>query len=253
MRGIVKDLPEYNYVYLGDSARVPYGTKPREAIYRFAKQAINFLVNKNCGLIILACNTASSEALRRIQQEYIPKCYSDRKVLGVLIPAAEIAASKTKNKRVGIIATERTVESEAFVRELRKVNQEIKAFQKACPLLVKIVEIGEQDEKSTNAVLKKYLKPLTSKKIDTLILGCTHYGILEKKIRKITGKNIKIISESKIIGKKLKKYLKKHPEIEKKLSKKRKNFFYSTDLTKNFEILGSKFFGEKIKAKKADL
>ena len=232
---------------------MPYGNRSKETIYKFTKQAIKFLIDKNCELIILACNTVSSEALRRIQQEYIPKNHPDKKVLGVLIPAAEIATLENKSKRIGVIATSQTVKSKAFIRELSKISPKIKVFQKACPLLVRIVEKGEQDLGSADVILKRYLKPLISKKIDTLVLGCTHYGILEGKIREITGKNIKIISESKIVAQKLKNYLKRHTEIEEKLGKNGKRVFYSTDLTENFEILGSKFFGEKIKPQKADL
>jgi len=253
MKGIVKELPDYNYIYLGDSARVPYGTRSKETVYKFTKQAVDFLFKKGCELIIVACNTASSDALRLVQQKHVPKYDASKKVLGVLIPAAEDACKKTKNKRIGVMATEGTVKSGAFIRELRKVDPKIKVYQKACPLLVPIVEAGEHDSEITEITLKKYLKPLISNKIDTLILGCTHYGILEPKIRKIVGEKMKIISESKIVARKLKNYLERHPEIEEKLAKKRKRIFYSTDLTKNFEMLGSKFFGEKIKPQKADL
>lgn len=253
MRGIVKELPKYNFIYLGDSARVPYGTRSKETVHKFTKQAIDFLFKKNCELVIVACNTASSDALRLIQQKHVPKYYASKKVLGVLIPAAEEACKKTKNKKVGVMATKGTVRSESFIRELRKIDPKIKAYQKACPLLVPIVEAGEQDLKSTDITLKKYLRPLIDKKIDTLILGCTHYGILEPKIRKIIGRKIKIISESKIVAGKLKNYLERHQEIENKLGKNKKRIFYSTDLTKNFEILGSQFFGEKIKPQKAEL
>jgi len=253
LRGIIKELPEYNYIYLGDSARVPYGIRSKAVIYKFTKQAVKFLADKNCDLIILACNTVSSEALRWVQQEYVPQNYPGKKVLGVLIPAAEIAAQKTKNKKIGIIATNQTVKSKAFIRELSKINPIIKVFQKACPLLVPIVERGKQNLKSTDVILNKYLRPLTDKRIDTLILGCTHYGILESKIRKIVGKNIAIISQSKILGGKLKNYLKNHSEIEKKLEKDNKISFYTTDPTNNFQVLGSKFFGRKINVKRAVL
>jgi glutamate racemase len=253
MRGVVKELPEYNFIYLGDSARVPYGTRSKDAVYKFTKQAVDFLFDKNCELVIIACNTASSDAIRRIQREYIPKQHSGKKVLGVLIPAAEEAMAKTKNKKIGIIATQGTVISRSFLREIRKIDKNIKIFQQACPLLVPIVEAGEQNCEITEIILKKYLKLLMTQKIDTLILGCTHYGILEPKIRKIVGKEVRIISESKIVGKKLKNYLARHHEIEKKLAKNHKRIFYSTDLTKNFEVLGGKFFGEKIKTRKAEL
>ena len=251
MKGIAKELPEYDYIYLGDTARVPYGNRSREIIYEFTKQAVDFLFSKNCELIIFACNTASSDALRRIQQEYLPSQYPGKKVLGVIIPAVEFAVTKTKNKRIGIVATEGTVSSESFIRELLKIDRDIKIYQNACPLLVPIIEAGEHNSKIVDVLLKKYLKPLIDKKIDTLILGCTHYGILESRIRKIVGKDVNVISEEKIVAKKLKDYLLRHSEIEKKLTKNRMRDFYSTDLTEKFDILGSKFFGNKIQAKKA--
>jgi len=253
MRGIVKELPKYDFIYLGDTARVPYGTRSKEIVYEFSRQAVDFMIRKNCELIIFACNTASSDALRLIQQKNIPKNHIGKKVLGVLIPAAEEACGKTKNNKIGVMATASTVSSGSFLRELSKVNSQAKVYQVVCPLLVPIVEAGEQNSEIVDMVLKKYLKPLIAKEIDTLILGCTHYGILERKIKNIVGRKVKIISESKIIGKKLKDYLARHPEIEKKLGKKKSRTFYSTDLTDNFQILGSKFFGARIKAKKAVL
>lgn len=253
LRGIVKELPEYNYIYLGDTARSPYGTRSSVLVYEFTKQAVDFLFKSNCELVIFACNTASSDALRKIQQEYLPKNYPNKKVLGVLIPAVEEAVKNTKNKKIGVIATEGTVKSCSFIEEIKKLDSSIKVFQKACPLLVPIVEAGEQNSKAVNLILKDYIKNLTKNNIDTLILGCTHYGILENKIKNITGKNIKIISEAKIVPKKLKDYLKRHSEIENKLKKNMSVDFYSTDLTDKFITLGSKFFGKKIKVKKVIL
>lgn len=255
MRAIVKELPAYDFIYLGDTARVPYGSRSKETVYDFSKQAVDFLFKKNCDLIIFACNTACSDALRKIQQDYLPKLYPNKKVLGVLIPAAEFAVLKTKNKKIGVIATEGTVSSGAFERELQKINSKsnLKIFQNACPLLVPIVEAGQHNAKETDTILKKYLTPLLKKKIDTLILGCTHYGILENKIKKIVGQDVQIVSEAKIVAKKLKDYLEKHPEIEKNLAKNKSRTFYSTDLTKNFQFLGSKFFGQKIEARKINL
>ena len=253
LRGIVRKLPAYNYIYLGDTARTPYGTRSKEVVYDFTKQALDFLFANNCDLVILACNTASSDALRRIQQEYVPKYYPGKKVLGVLVPAAEEAAVKTKNGQVGIMATEGVVKSGAFQRELIKLNSKIKIFQNPCPLLVPIIEAGGQNSKATNIILEDYLKPLKQKGIDTLILGCTHYGILENRIRKIAGARITIISGAKVVPKKLKDYLERHPEIERKVGKNKIVRFYSTDLTDTFTRLGSKFFGKKIKALKASL
>lgn len=253
MRGIVKELPEYKFIYLGDTARVPYGTRSQKIIYDFTRQAVDFLFRKNCGLIVLACNTASSDALRKIQREHITKNHPGKRVLGVIIPVSEEASFKTKNKRVGVIATPATVRSKAFERELAKIDSRIKTFQKACPLLVPIVEAGEENLSVTGMVLERYLKPLMNKKIDTLILGCTHYGILRRKIRKIIGGNIEMIDESETVAKKLKDYLKRHPEIEKNLKKDKSRVFYSTDLADNFQVLGSKFFGKKIGVKKTEL
>ncbi|MDO8664506.1 MAG: glutamate racemase [Candidatus Liptonbacteria bacterium] len=253
LRGIVKKLPRYNYIYLGDTARNPYGTRSKETVYKFTKEAIDFLFKKNCELIILACNTASGDALRKIQREYLIKKYPNRKILGVLIPASEEAARITKNKRIGVIATEGTVQSDSFMREANKLNPKIKLFQKACPLLVPIVETGEQNSKAAELILENYLRPLKKRGIDTLILGCTHYGIFGNKIRKIMGKKILIVSEERIVPEKLRTYLKKHKEIEKKLAKNRRIEFYSTDLTDKFKILGSKFFGKSIRVQKAVL
>jgi glutamate racemase len=249
LRGIVKKLPMYNYLYLGDAARAPYGTRSQEIVYEFAKQAVDFLFANDCELIIFACNTASSDALRKIQREHLPRYYPKKKVLGVLIPAAEEAATKTKNQKIGVIATEGSVRSGAFVREIKKINPKVKVFQHACPLLVPIVEAGEQRSEATEIILRNYLKPLKNKRIDTLILGCTHYGILENQIKKMAGPGVTIISESKIVPQKLKSYLRRHPEIEQKLGKNGEVRFYSTDLTQKFALLGSKFFGRKIEVR----
>ncbi len=253
LHGIVKELPDYDFVYLGDTARVPYGTRSPEVVYEFTRQAVEFLLTKNCGLIILACNTASSDALRRIQREYLPKYFSDRNVLGVLIPAAEEAVGRTRNGRVGVLATSGTVRSGAFVREIFKLDPKINVFQEACPLLVPLVEAGEEHSPATEHFLKQYLKPLLVKKIDTLILGCTHYGMLERRIRKLVGKNVHVISEANVVARKLRNYLDRHPERERTLARNGARTFYSTDITENFETLGKRFFGERINVEKVVL
>ncbi len=253
LKSIVRKLPEYDYVYLGDTARAPYGTRSKEVVYEFVEQAVDFLFKKDCELIILACNTASSDALRKIQQEHLPKHYPKKKVLGVLIPAAEEAIQKTRNKNIAVIATEGTVKSGSFIRELKKLDRKIRVSQQSCPLLVPLVESGEQDSKAAQLILNDYLKPLKDQGVDILILGCTHYGILENKIKKITGPKIRLVSEGRVVAKSLQDYLKRHKEIEIKLGRNKIRHFYSTDLTDKFETLGSKFFGKKIKAEKAIL
>ena len=253
LRSIVRALPQYDYAYLGDTARAPYGHRSQETIYEYTKQAVDFLFNHDCGIIIIACNTSSSEALRKIQKDHMKNYGPEKKILGVLIPAAEEAVQKTKNNKICVIATEATVSSNAFLRELIKLNSGVRVFQNACPLLVPLVEAGRQNSPEIQTILEEYLRPLVSKKIDTIILGCTHYGILENKIRKIIGPNIALVSEARVVPKKLKIYLEKHSELEKTLSKKSIIHFYSTDSTDNFKILGSKLFGRQIQVKKAIL
>lgn len=253
LRSIVKRLPQYDYIYLGDTARTPYGTRSKEVVYEFTKQAVDFLFGKQCDLIILACNTASSDALRKIQQEHLPKKYPKKNVIGVLIPAAEEAVRVTEGGRIGVIATEGTVRSGAFVRELTKLDPKIKVFQNPAPLLVPIVEAGEHASKITTQILKQYLRPLIEKNIDTLVLGCTHYGILEKKIREVIGTEIQIVSEARIVPKKFDGYLLRHHEFQKELGQNGTVQFYSTDSTDAFVRLGKRFFGRKIEAQRAEL
>lgn len=253
MRSLVRALPHYDYVYLGDTARAPYGDRSQETIYEFTEQAVAFLFENDCELIIVACNTASSEALRKIQQEYLPRYAPLKKVLGVLIPAAEEAMARSSDRRIGVIATQGTVASGAFIRELAKFDPEVQVFQNACPLLVPLVEAGEQNSSEMETILKRYLTPLLHKKIDTLILGCTHYGILEKKIRTIIGPNIGIVSSEGAVPKKLENYLEKHPDLEALLGKQSSIRFFSTDQTDNFKLLGSELFGRDIDVEKAVL
>ncbi|MDD5146158.1 MAG: glutamate racemase [Candidatus Pacebacteria bacterium] len=253
LRQIVKSLPQYDYLYLGDTARTPYGSRSQEVILKFTEQAVDFLFQQGCPLVILACNTASAEALRKIQQDYLRKHYPLRRVLGVVIPAAEEAVEKTKNARIGVIGTEGTVASLTFQREVLKLNPRVKVFQEACPLLVPIVEAGEHNSVVADLALKKYLKPLLGQSIDTLILGCTHYGLLEKKIKKIAGPKIKVITEGRVVAEKLALYLKRHPEIEGQIKKTGHRQFFTTDLTCKFQTLGSLFFGGPIKPQKAQL
>jgi len=253
LKDIVKMCPEYDYIYLGDTARTPYGSRSKETVTQFTEQAIDFLFNQGCELIILACFTASSIALRKIQQDYLPKHHPDKRVLGVFVPAVEEVLDHSKTKQVGIIATQGTINSLAFVNEILAKDPSYTVHQQACPLLVPFVECGEEDSKACELVLEKYLKPLMEKHVDTLVLGCTHYGILEDKIRAIMGQDIYIMSGAKVFPQKLKDYLSRHPEIESKLSKNGTVRFYSTDLTDAFSVLGSRFFGKAITVEKVTL
>ncbi len=232
-------MPEYDYVYLGDTKRVPYGDKSHDTILKFTKEAMNYFFQKeNCAIVIIACNTVSARALKKIQQEYSSKKLKDRKVLGVLIPTAEIAVDY---KKIGILATLGTVNSNTFLKEIKKLNDNVTVFQNPAPMLVPLIEEGV-NLKLIKPILLEYLNPLLKKNIDTLILGCTHYPILKKEIKKIMGKNIEIISQDEIIPKKLKEYLKIHPEINKKISKKRSIKISVTDYTPNVNRLVKKWF-----------
>jgi glutamate racemase len=251
-RAIHQALPEYDYVYLGDTKRLPYGNRSYEAIFEFTKQGVDYLFRKeSCAIIIIACNTASARALRRIQQEYLSQNFPGRKILGVLIPAAEEAA---KFNRVGVLGTKGTVDSGTFPKEIlarRSLDEggkkSIRVFQNPAPMLVPLAEEGETE--NALSFIEKYLRPFASKKLDALVLGCTHYPIFKKQIRKILGKNIKVISQDEVIPKKLKNYLEKHPEVSRKLSKNKTVKILVTDLTQSVNQLSRKWFGKKTKPK----
>ncbi|MBI5470574.1 glutamate racemase [Candidatus Kaiserbacteria bacterium] len=243
LRGIVKHLPEYRYVYLGDSHRAPYGDRPQSEVLEFTSQGIDFLFKKGAEIVIVACNTASSEALQHIQS-----LKENKKVLGVLVPFAEAAVSISTSQRIGVIATRGTVQSNAFVREIVKLSPEASVVQQACPRLVPLVEAGEENSELARKLLEKYLHPLLIHEIDTLVLGCTHYGILESLIRDIVGQGIHIISERDVIPQKLKEYLHRHPEIKSRLQRDRVVEFYSTGNIQTFDALGTRFFGASVRA-----
>lgn len=250
-KAIKKMMPEYDYVYLGDTKRVPYGNRSHETVFEFTREGVDYLFKKeNCAIVILACNTASARALRRIQQEYLPAYNASRKimgetprnVIGVLIPTAEECV---KYKKVGIIGTNGTIASNTFLDEIRKLSKKTIVVQNPAPMLVPLSEEGEK----LNALpfIKKYLKPFLNKKFDAVALGCTHYPFYKSEIRKILGSKIKIISQDEIIPKKLKEYFARHPEIEKKLSKKKTTKILLTDVTKNITQLSKKWFGPNAK------
>lgn len=241
---IINKLPEYDYLYLGDTARVPYGSRSQELIYQFTFEAVEYLFKNDCELIIIACNTASSTALRQIQQEYLPLYYPDRQVLGVLIPAAERAVEETNNNHIGVLATQSTVNSKAFTREVKKIFPAMEVFEQAAPLLAPLIEYN--GVKWAGPVLDEYLAPLRAAGIDCLILGCTHYPFLKETIREKLGSSVEVISQDEIIPEKLKDYLNRHPEIEEKLSKSKGREFHVTDLTDNIELLANKLFNGRV-------
>jgi glutamate racemase len=246
LRSLLRDLPEYDYLYLGDSARTPYGNKSFEIIYEYTRQAVDFLFARGCVLIILACNTASAKALRMIQRQWLPSHFPDRRVLGVVIPLAEAGAEVTRFGRIGVIGTRATIESKVYEEELQKLRGGLKILGLACPLLVPLVEEGWAGKPETNMILKKYLRRLKDAKVDTLILGCTHYPFLQDDIERVMGKNCKVLHGPDIVSQKLKDYLHRHPEIEDRVSRKGKITFFTTDDPGRFRIFGGKFLGRRI-------
>lgn len=244
---LLKILPGYHYLYLGDNARVPYGNKSSELIYNYTKQAINFLFSRGANLIIIACNTASAEALRSIQQNYLPKHWPDRRVLGVIRPVAEFAAHSQSLHKVGIIGTRATVNSAAYPTEIHKLNKKTKVYQASAPLLVPIVEEGWEKQQEAKQILKKYLKPLKEKKVEALILGCTHYPFLINEAKKIMGADCLVPHPGNIVARSLKSYLQRHPELNIVPAKKSSLTFYTTDQPQQFKKLGEKFLKQKIK------
>ncbi len=240
-------LPDYDYIYLGDNARAPYGHHTQSVIYEYTRQAVDYLFSQGCHLIILACNTASSEALRTLQQEYLPKKYPGRNVLGVVRPLAEAAAAVLPNK-VAVIGTVSTIESQAYFRELKDLNQEINLKQQACPLLVPLVEESQEQTPEAKSILHKYLEPIKIWQPQVLILGCTHYGFFTQEISQYLGPDVIILNSGEIVAEKLKEYLKRHPEFAIK-SVKPQTEFLTTDDNVKFDSAATKYFGEIIKSK----
>jgi glutamate racemase len=247
LKALLRALPDYGYLYLGDDARTPYGNKSQEVIYDYTRQAVEFLIARDAVLIVLACNTASAKALRRIQQEWLPAHHPAKRVLGVVIPLAEAAVEATRHGRVGVIGTRATIASGVYDQELNKLRRSLKTFSQACPLLVPLVEEGWAGKRETNMILKKYLRPLKNSKIDTLVLGCTHYPFLRKDIERIMGKNCRVLDAPRIVAEKLADYLRRHPEIEARLAKDGSRRYVTTDDPERFRCLGEPFLGQRIR------
>lgn len=255
LKEIIKQLPQYDYTYLGDNARAPYGTRSFHTVYEYTLESVNWLFKKNCPLIILACNTASAKALRTIQQNDLPKYSDNRRVLGVIRPTAEIIGNHSKTKEIGILGTNGTVESQSYPIEIKKNFPGITVHQHACPLWVPLVENDEYLSDGADYFIKKDLSILlnNSNKIDTILLACTHYPLLSDKIKKHLPKNITLISQGEIVAASLKDYLLRHTEIEEKCSKNGSVEFYTTDSAKDFDKHSAVFFGKKVNSMHVDL
>ena len=251
LKEIVKQLPEYDYLYLGDNARAPYGTRSFESVYEYTLECVQQLFSMNCELVILACNTASAKALRTIQQKDLPKIDPEKRVLGVIRPTAEVVGRYSKTGHVGVLGTPGTIVSDSYPIEIEKFYPQLSVHQEACPMWVPLVENNEFEHEGADFFIKENLDSLLSKNknIDTIILGCTHYPLLINKIKKHLPANIKLLSQGEIIAASLADYLKRHVELEKKCSKGGTINFYTTDSAENFDKAASVFFGKPVKSK----
>jgi glutamate racemase len=256
LKEIVETLPQYDYIYLGDNARAPYGSRSFETVYEYTLQCVKKLFELNCELIILACNTASAKALRTIQQKDLPLINSHKRVLGVIRPTTEIIGNLSQSKSIGIMGTTGTVQSGSYLVEIEKFFPELRVHQQACPQLVPLIENNEYENEGADFFIKKYVDELLKQdeKIDSILLACTHYPLIENKIKSFLPAQIKLISQGKIVAGSLKQYLINHPQMEAKCSKQGTKVFYTTDDVSNFITQSTKFFlQEKMDVQKLNL
>ena len=244
-------LPEYDYIYLGDNARAPYGTRSFEVVYEFTRQAVNKLFDMGCHLVILACNTASAKALRSIQMNDLPQIDPARRVLGVIRPTVECIGEISKNQHIGVLATAGTIKSESYPLEIHKLFPEIQVSGTACPMWVSLVENNESQDEGADYFIRKYIDQLLSKdpQIDTVILGCTHFPILLPKIRQYIPVHISVIAQGEYVAESLKDYLKRHPEMDAKCTKNGNCQFYTTEAEEKFSESASTFLKQQISVK----
>lgn len=247
---IQKKLPHYDYLYLGDNARSPYGTRSFDVVYEYTLEAVNELFSRGCELVILACNTASAKALRTIQQNDLPKIGPDKRVLGVIRPSTEIIGELSKTNHVGILATEGTVKSDSYPIEIAKFSPETVVTQHACSMWVPLIENGKHTSEAGKIFIKEDVQQLlkSDPSIDVIILGCTHYPILKSYIESIVPDGIKVVAQGGIIAEKLQDYLSRHPEIENKCTKEGQLHFLTTENSDDFNRKASVFIGKEVKS-----
>ena len=248
LHSIRQQLPQYDYLYLGDNARAPYGTRSFDVVYQFTRQAVIKLFELGCQLIILGCNTASAKALRSIQQHDLPHLDANRRVLGVIRPTAEVIGMLTSNNHVGLLATEGTVKSNSYTLEIQKLWPAIKVTGVACPFWVPLVEYGEANSPGADYFVKKRMDELMARDplIDTIILGCTHYPLLLPKIKKYASPNVSIVPQGEYVAHSLQDYLSRHPEMESRLTKEGTCHYFTTENPLKFQESAQIFLHEKV-------
>ena len=255
LHGIRQLLPEYDYLYLGDNARAPYGPRSFDVVYEFTRQAVLKLFEMGCHLVILGCNTASDKALRSIQQKDLPKIDPERRVLGVIRPTAEVIGSLTKTRHVGVLATEGTIKSESYNLEIRKLYPDIEVSGVACPFWVPLVEYNEADSPGADYFVKKRIDQIMrlDDKIDTIILGCTHYPLLMPKILKFLPAGVRVVPQGEYVAESLKAYLERHPQIEQRCAKNGTVNYLTTENPEKFKEQAQIFLHEPVEVENISL
>lgn len=251
LKEIVSEMPQYDYLYLGDNARAPYGSRSFETVYEYTLECVNHLFAMGCELVVLACNTASAKALRTIQQKDLPKIDPAKRVLGVIRPTTEIIGNYSKTGNVGVLGTAGTVSSGSYLVEIEKFFPNLKVYQEACPMWVPLIENNEYNNEGADYFIKKHVTNLMQQepKIDAIILGCTHYPLIIDKIKKYLPADVQLLSQGTIVAQGLKDYLQRHPEMEKKCSKSQSVSFYTTDLPETFDKAATLFYGKEVRSK----
>ena len=254
LREIRNLLPQYDYLYLGDNARTPYGTRSFETVYRYTRQCVKWMLEKNCHLVLLACNTASAKALRTIQQKDLPAWSPEKRVLGVIRPTAEVIGNYSRTDKVGILATNGTVNSGSYTIEISNFFPEVSVYQQACPLWVPLIENNLFNTEGANFFIRQDIKNLFLQEtdIDTILLGCTHYPMIADKIKQLLPNEVQLISQGQITATSLRDYLERHVEIECRCSKGGKIQFFTTDSTDDFDKHSKMFFGETVQSVHVD-
>lgn len=255
LRELIVQLPQYDYLYLGDNARAPYGNRSFETVYHYTKECVDWFFAQGCTLVILACNTASAKALRSIQQNHLPKNHPGKRVLGVIRPTTEIIGQQSSTQHIGVLATNGTVQSLSYPIEIAKFYPEASVFQQACPMWVPLVENDEYNSEGADYFIKKDIDKLLdqSENIDTILLACTHYPLLLNKIKTVFPEGIKVVSQGEIVALSLADYLQRHPEIESAITKNGNVSLCTTHSTADFDRHSQRFFGKKIASRQVDV
>ena len=255
LKDIIRKLPQYDYFYLGDNARTPYGNRSFETVHLYTLECVKWFFDQGCSLVILACNTASAKALRTIQQKDLPKMAPDKRVLGVIRPTAEIIGNFSETKSVGILATNGTVASDSYPMEIAKFFPGLKVYQEACPMWVPLVENNEHHSHGADYFVKKNLHNIFEKgrDIDVILLACTHYPLLKQKIEEYLPVGVKLLSQGEIVANSLEDYLYRHTEIAEQCSRDGRRVFFTTDSTEEFDAHGALFFGGPVSSSRIDI